>query len=666
MSAILSAADLNDFISPGVACIKPVETLPKQAPSSEVTNSYEVTTEDKLPAAADAPPASISLTDCLACSGCVTSAEAVLVSLQSHNEVLSMLEKHPAVHTVEEMQARVAGDVDESDGEGRIFVASVSPQTRASIAAAFDISERAAGNMITQLLSGDQGLRNGGRHGSGFTWVVDTNTVRSICQAAVTEEVLSAVGMPSLQSTSTDSPISSPKLPILASACPGWICYAEKTHPHVLPYLSALRSPQAMAGVLIKTVLARKYGIPPSRIYHVSVMPCFDKKLEASRAELMDTFWQPASASDSTTSTPIPIRDTDTVITARELLMLAASRNISLPFLPLMPHHPPPFPDATLSTFLFPPHVPSSLSSQSTDAGPSGGYAYTILSTLQQSGRYPDSHITLTRGRNIDVVEYSLISSSGTVILRTARYFGFRNIQNLVRKLKPAKKSRMPGSRSGGGMLGGAENKRSALARAGGRGAVVDGGNARGAESGGGAVAEFAYVEVMACPGGCTNGGGQIKVDDELVIGPGVADVLDVESDQGDVGGALVTKSAGAGPAEHKEWLKRVDEAYYSADSSEGSDEELDGHSSGVVATSTASPADTSSSSGTNGTNGHLKTEMRDISSLLQHWSSATALPLEKLLFTTYRQVESDVGKEKGQSDMERVAGLAGSLGGGW
>ena len=28
MSVLLSADDLNDFISPGVACIKPVETLP--------------------------------------------------------------------------------------------------------------------------------------------------------------------------------------------------------------------------------------------------------------------------------------------------------------------------------------------------------------------------------------------------------------------------------------------------------------------------------------------------------------------------------------------------------------------------------------------------------------------------------------------------------------
>ncbi len=34
MSAILSADDLNDFISPGVACIKPIETLPVKEESS--------------------------------------------------------------------------------------------------------------------------------------------------------------------------------------------------------------------------------------------------------------------------------------------------------------------------------------------------------------------------------------------------------------------------------------------------------------------------------------------------------------------------------------------------------------------------------------------------------------------------------------------------------
>ena len=34
-------------------------------------------------------------------------------------------------------------------------------------------------------------------------------------------------------------------LPMLASACPGWVCYAEKTHgEYVLPYISITRSPQ--------------------------------------------------------------------------------------------------------------------------------------------------------------------------------------------------------------------------------------------------------------------------------------------------------------------------------------------------------------------------------------------------------------------------------------
>ena len=41
MSAILSADDLNDFISPGVACIKPVETLPKQA-SEEINVRLQI------------------------------------------------------------------------------------------------------------------------------------------------------------------------------------------------------------------------------------------------------------------------------------------------------------------------------------------------------------------------------------------------------------------------------------------------------------------------------------------------------------------------------------------------------------------------------------------------------------------------------------------------
>ena len=39
--------------------------------------------------------AEISLNDCLACSGCVTSAESVLVAMQSHEEVYKVLREQP-------------------------------------------------------------------------------------------------------------------------------------------------------------------------------------------------------------------------------------------------------------------------------------------------------------------------------------------------------------------------------------------------------------------------------------------------------------------------------------------------------------------------------------------------------------------------------------------
>ena len=55
----------------------------------------------------------------------------------------------------------------------------------------------------------------------------------------------------------------------------------------------------------------------------------------------------------------------------------------------------------------------------------------------------------------------------------------------------------------------------------------------------------------------------------------------------------------------------------------------------------------------------------RYIQDIVAHWSNITAIDTPKLLYTSFRKVESDVGKKK-QSDVERVAGLASSLGGGW
>ncbi|KAI9766058.1 MAG: Cytosolic Fe-S cluster assembly factor nar1 [Geoglossum simile] len=584
MSAILSADDLNDFISPGIACIKPVEALPKGKPGVSA-NPYEVTTEDDV-AAGNPPPAQISLTDCLACSGCVTSAEAVLVSLQSHAEVLDALDSAPSLAP----EWLVPGLTDSDTNGGRVFIASVSPQTRASIAATYAVSEREAGYMVEQLLSGPQGVRNGGNHGSRFTWIVDTNVAREVCLFLGAEEVIesSGTGGGGLEDGARGAANTKPGRPILTSSCPGWICYAEKTHPHILPHLSRLKSPQALLGTLLKTSLSSSLRISPERIWHVAVMPCFDKKLEASREELTDEYWNDKGQEGKRT------RDVDCVITTRELLMLADSRGIkfsNLPRTPLSPADRIAFPDITLHKFLFPKSSPRNNSK----GGTSGGYLHHILQTFQ--ARHPGSSIRMERGRNADVAEFTVVRGND-VLLKTARYYGFRNIQNLVRKLKPPKKSRLPGGR-----LGGASRKPGTAA----------------AQATAAGSSEHAYIEVMACPGGCTNGGGQIKLADALELNPE---------------NSLPTEAAPTGPSAQKQWLSQVDEAYFSSDSN-GDEQEppiLD-------------PA--------------------PIQNLLTHWSTFTNIPIEKLVYTTYRQVESDVGKDR-VGDTERVVELAGKIGGGW
>ncbi|CEO60140.1 Putative Cytosolic Fe-S cluster assembly factor nar1 [Penicillium brasilianum] len=600
MSAILSADDLNDFISPGVACIKPVESLPQKS-TKDTENPYEVTTEDKVQPE-NLPPAQISLTDCLACSGCVTSAEAVLISLQSHAEVLNTLDTYPTIPLAQEHGTTIAdtGIL----GDGKIFVASVSPQVRAGLAATYGLSEKEAGYMIDQFLRGPQGLRSGGKHGSGFTWVVDTNFMREAVLVLTADEVSESIAGKAPAADQSEPTL--PNRPILSSACPGWICYAEKTHPFVLPHLSRLKSPQALSGTFLKTVLSKSLGVPPSRIWHLAVMPCFDKKLEASREELTDVSWQPTGALNE--SEP-PIRDVDCVITTRELLSLAASRGLSLPSLPLRPLSPiytPPLPVKALDSFV---SFKRSAVEQSLETGTSGGYLYHVLKTFQ--ARNPGSDIVTNRGRNADVVEYVLTSQDGQPILKAARYYGFRNIQNLVRKLKPARSSRMPGAKPV------AAGRRQPISR-----------NA----TSGGSGSDYAYVEVMACPGGCTNGGGQIRVEDAReAAGISITGTLE--------DGAASKPS----PNEQRAWLARVDEAYFSMES------------------------DTESAPDQKSTQLSMGEREALIHEDLHRWSDYMGIPLSKLVYTTYRKVESDVGKDQtSANDTTKVVELAGKIGGGW
>ena len=544
MSAILSADDLNDFISPGVACIKPIETLPA-APDPPPSNSYEVVREDKAPPT-DLPPAQISLTDCLACSGCVTSAEAVLVSLQSHNEVLANLNAHPE----------------------KLFVALISPQSKASLATAYGVSADVAGHMIERLLCSPEGICGEGR---GFDFVLDTDAAREVAVRFAAEEVVTAMH------GSRDG-VHGRKMPILASACPGFVCYLESTQPALIPHLSSLKSPQAILGTAVKSLLYRDVKDGVKGIYVVGVMPCFDKKLEGAREELTSGAWIEEGEE--------AVRDVDCVITTRELISLAQARGVDFATLPQSPLLlSPSNTTSILLQTLKSSTKPSTIKTNPTP-GTSDGYLIHIANHILTL--HPTSTLRIEPGRNSDTIDY-VISTPEKTIARLSRCYGFRNIQNLVRRLKPAKSRALP--RFGRASATASQRKPLAARQAGGK-----------------SDAEYTYVEVMACPGGCTNGGGQIRYDDEVI-------------------------ASGLGAGTQKEWLGKVDEAYYSSTEGEENGEE----------------------------SGAPREEW--VERFVEEWENRTGVSKDKLLFTGYRKVENDLG---GRLKEVSVVELASKDGGGW
>jgi NADH-quinone oxidoreductase subunit G len=74
-------------------------------------------------------------------------------------------------------------------------------------------------------------------------------------------------------------------LPLFTSCCPAWVKFAEQYHPELLDNLSSCRSPQQMFGSLAKKMLPEQFGIAPSTLRVVSLMPCTAKKTEARRPE---------------------------------------------------------------------------------------------------------------------------------------------------------------------------------------------------------------------------------------------------------------------------------------------------------------------------------------------------------------------------------------------
>ncbi|KAJ1996314.1 Cytosolic Fe-S cluster assembly factor nar1 [Coemansia spiralis] len=428
--------DLNDYITPGQECIKPVQVKKTgQADGSKIKvgeegDYYEVSKdgeETKL------EKASITLNDCLACSGCVTSAETVLITMQSHHELLSVLEENRRLRESD------SGDM------AKYVVVTIAPQSRASLALKYQLSPLIVAKRMTAVLKA-----------MGVDRVVDSAFSRDL---TLVESAREFVGRFRKCNGKLQSDQDSGSLPVLASWCPGWVCYAEKTHAEVLPWMSTTKSPQQAMGTVVKDYLSKKLGLTPDKIYHVAIMMCYDKKLEASRDDFYSDIYR--------------TRDVDCVVTTGEFDRMLAETSTSLATAP----------EAALDS-LFKTHASDQeeqlYSSTGTSAG--GGLEYTMAYAARELfginispeevakvGIGEATHPLLqskTVRNQADHREITLLDpTTNQPRLVFAAVYGFRHLQNLVRKLKSGR-------------------------------------------------SVYHYVEVAACPSACSNGGGQIQPAD--------------------------------------------------------------------------------------------------------------------------------------------------------
>lgn len=266
-------------------------------------------------------------------------------------------------------------------------------------------------------------------------------------------------------------------------------------------------------------------------------MPCYDKKLEASRQDFYNEVYS--------------TREVDCVITTGELELMMREKNWDLS----MPvdgeqeecdnnvSRPRSHSDDKFA--LETPQVDANLPQLINHPGTSSGsYLHTLIRAVVDE--HPHAlDLNVRTVRSSDYEEYTLTDrTTSDVVFRGAKCYGFRNLQNLVRKV-----GRDAGVQVGRGAAGklGAVRGRALRARKG--EAAADNG--------------YDYVEVMACPGGCVNGGGQLRptakaaVDEEGFKRDWEASGVKLD---GEEIGRIQGQSAKWGD---KEWTKKVEVVYW-------------------------------------------------------------------------------------------------------
>ena len=100
--------------------------------------------------------------------------------------------------------------------------------------------------------------------------------------------------------------------PMFTSCCPAWVKHVENEMPQYLRNISTCKSPMQMFAALLMDQCAKKDREDGKKTYHIAIMPCTAKKMEAARPEFVRG-GEP---------------DVDLVLTSREVIMMIKEMGI--------------------------------------------------------------------------------------------------------------------------------------------------------------------------------------------------------------------------------------------------------------------------------------------------------------------------------------------------
>lgn len=204
-SGAIKLLDLNDYLAPAEDCVV-------VANNKKITIKNDEKVPSLIPKSTKQGPTKINLTDCLACSGCVTSSEKLLVEEQSMSKFAEL-----AVNALQK------------------FVI-VSPQPLLALANHFRVSEKkllAALNPFMNKLFG----------------------VEFVLEMSLFVELSNQFAFEEFESRKNGSLI-------LSSECPGFVCYAEKVLGEVtVSQISKVKPPQLIAAQCIKNMIAAQFKL---------------------------------------------------------------------------------------------------------------------------------------------------------------------------------------------------------------------------------------------------------------------------------------------------------------------------------------------------------------------------------------------------------------------